>query len=82
VKVIDSRVIGVRSARLCLTLDDGTSHVVDIEGPVTGTVHTVEDEVDVSTFSDPAAAVAGRTRVLVDLSGFLTSRRVLFGVAP
>lgn len=82
-KIIDSRVIGVRSARLCLTLADGTVHVADIAGPVHGTVETAEDEIDVTTLGWPSpVTLTGRTRLLVDLSGFLVSRRVLFGVAP
>lgn len=76
-KLIDSRVISVRSARICLTLADGSSHVIDITNPVEGSVETVDDEIDVTTIEGPHKVLPGLTNVLVDLRGPLTSRRVI-----
>lgn len=76
-KLIDSRVIGVRSARICLTLADGSSHVIDVTDPVEGTVETVDEQVDVTTLGDPRKVLTGSTQVVIDLRGPLTSRRVI-----
>ena len=72
-KIIDSRVVSVRSARVELVLIDGTRHSFDLEQPVTGSVTLDEDEIDTSTFRTPGDSMRGRRVVEIALTGTLAT---------
>lgn len=76
-KIADSRVASVRTARLSLVLDDGMQHSFDLEGPIVGTVTIDEVEIDVSSFGQPGASTPGRRTVTVDLLGTLAPVQTL-----